>query len=301
MIFDKLWKIVVSVAVVAALIGVVAYFATRETRRTMTPLMHGIARDVTQAFARDLPRSRDVNTALFIVAGRGPRDEEQQFQDMLFRAVEGTSKYRLTTWDDVKRQLGETWTGEVISKLGLTPGQAPSDLDRAVRAVTHLEKANIIIDGILFVDVAEFTEGPDKDGLGARIALKGQLYSLQDKKVVADGPKVSEGVESALDPRYVSYRISQQSLIGRFLLFFILAAGLPWAGIGVVRRVVKMRRNEMNGLLLAGFTAADLLLFWVVVLALGTSGTSLFGLLVVAGLMGYYNFDAMDYIGRRLL
>ncbi|MCO5165054.1 MAG: hypothetical protein M9894_01635 [Planctomycetes bacterium] len=301
MIFDKLWKIVVSVAVVAALIGLVAYFATREKRRTMTPLMHGIARQATQEFARELPRSRDVNTALFLVAGRGPRDEEQQFQEMLTHAVEATAKYRLTTWDEVYRQLGGSLPGEFLKKTGLAPGQAPNDLERAIKAVAHLETANVNIDGILFVDVTEFTEGPDKDGLGARIALKGQLYSLKEKKVVADGPKVSEGVESALDPRYVSYRISQQSLIGRFLLFFVLAAGLPWAAIGVVRRVAKLRRNEMNGLLLAGFTAADLLLFWVVVLALGTTGASLFGLLVTAGLMGYYNYDAMDYIGRRLL
>ncbi len=301
MIFDKLWKIVVSVAVALTLIGVVTYFVTRETKRTMTPLMHDIAQGVTQEFARDLPRTRDVNTALFLVAGRGPRDEEEQFRDMLTRAVEATSKYRLTTWDRVTDQLGETYLGKFFMEVGLTPGQAPNSLDRAIKAVPYLERANIEVDGILLVDVVEFTEGPDQDGLGAKISLDGKLYSIKEKKVVSDGPKVSEGIESSLDPRYVSYRISQQSLIGRFLLWFLVSAGLPWAAIGVVRRVVKMRKNELNGLLLVGFTAADLLVFWVLVLALGTTPGSLAGLLVTAALMGYYNYDAMDYIGRRLL
>lgn len=304
MIFDKLWKIVVSVSVALTLIGVVTYFVTRETKRTMTPLMEDIAHDVTQEFARELPRTRDVNTALFLVAGRGPRDEEEQFRDMLTRAVEATSKYRLVTWDEVTDQLGESWIGKVVSELGLTPGQQPNSFERAVKAVPHLFTANVQIDGILFVDVAEFTEGPDQDGLGARITLQGKLCSLTDKgaaKQVTETPKVSQAIESALDPRYVSYRISQQSLIGRFVVWFIIAAGLPWAGIGVVRRVVKMRKNELNGLLLAGFTVADLVVFWVLVLALGTTTGSLAGLLFTAALMGYYNYDAMDYIGRRLL
>lgn len=301
MIFDKLWKIVVSVAVALTLIGVVTYFVTRETKRTMTPLMYDIARDVTQAFARDLPRTRDVNTALFLVAGRGPRPEEEQFRDMLTRAVTATSKYRLTTWDDITEQLDETLVGRFLSEVGLAPGQAPNSMERAVKAVTHLERAGIALDGILFVDVVEFTEGPDQDGLGARISLDGSLYSLKEKKVVGAPVKVSRAIDSALDPRYVSYRISQQSLIGRFILWFVLAAGLPWAGIGVVRRVVKSRKNELNAALLVGFTAADLLVFWLLVLALGTTAGSLAGLLVTAALMGYYNYDAMDYIGRRLL
>lgn len=301
MIFDKLWKIVVSVAVALTLIGVVTYFVTRETKRTMTPLMYDIARDVTQAFARDLPRTRDVNTALFLVAGRGPRPEEEQFRDMLTRAVTATSKYRLTTWDDITEQLDETLVGRFLSEVGLAPGQAPNSMERAVKAVTHLERAGIALDGILFVDVVEFTEGPDQDGLGARISLDGSLYSLKEKKVVVAPVKVSRAIDSALDPRYVSYRISQQSLIGRFILWFVLAAGLPWAGIGVVRRVVKSRKNELNAALLVGFTAADLLVFWLLVLALGTTAGSLAGLLVTAALMGYYNYDAMDYIGRRLL
>lgn len=301
MIFDKLWKIVVSVAVALTLIGVVTYFVTREPKRQMTPLMEDLARDATQEFARELPRARDVNKALFLVSGRGPRDEEDQFRDMLTRAVEGTSKYKLETWDHITEQLDETLVGRFLSEVGLTPGEAPSNMDRAIKAVTKLEHAGIEVDGILFVDVVDFTEGPDQDGYGAKISLDGKLYSLKEKKIVSQGPKVTHAIDSALDPRYVSYRISQQTLIGRFLLWFILSAGLPWFSIAVVRRVHKTRRNELIGTLLAVFTLADLFLFWVLVLALGASGAALGGLLFTAALMGYYNYDAMDYIGRRLL
>lgn len=301
MIFDKLWKIVVSVAVALTLIGVVTYFVTREPKREMTPLMYDLAHDATQEFARELPRARDVNRALFLVAGRGPRDEEDQFRQMLTRAVEGTSKYRLETWDHITEQLNETLMGRFLAETGLTPGQSPSNIDQAIKAINRLEHAGIEVDGILFVDVIDFTEGPDQDGYGAKIALDGKLYSLKDKKIVSQGPKVTHAIDSALDPRYISYRISQQTIVGRFLLWFLLSAGLPWASIAVVRRVHKTRKNELLGTLLAMFTLSDLFLFWVLVLALGTTGASLGALLFTAALMGYYNYDAMDYIGRRLL
>jgi hypothetical protein len=300
-IFDKLWKIVVSVAVAATLIGTVVYFATRETKRQMTPLMKDLAKAATSEFARELPRDRSVNTALFLVSGRGPRDEEDEFREMLTHAVEGTSKYRLETWDRITDQLDETLVGRFLTETGLAPGQSPQRMDQAIKVVTRLEHAGIAVDGILFVDVAEFTEGPDQDGLGARIKLDGSLYSLKEKKTTK-APTINHEIASALDPRYVSYRITQQTIIGRFLLWFVLACGLPWLCIGLVRKVVKTRRNELNGALLVGFTLVDLLLFWFLVLAMNFFGAGpLTGLLLTAALMGYYNYDAMDYIGRKLL
>jgi hypothetical protein len=301
MIFDKAWKVVASVAAAAAVIGGFVWWLGREPKREMTPLMYSIARDVTAEFAHEVPRVRDVNTALFLVAGRGPRDEEEQFRRMLTGAVEGTSKYRLETWEDITGKLDKTLVGRFLQEAGLTPGEAPHDLDRAIKAVTRLENAGIAVDGILFVDVVDFTEGPDDDGLGAKITLEGQLYSLPEKKVVEKPTRVTEAIDSSLDPRYVSYKIGQQSFIARLLLWFILSAGLPWAAIGLVRVVLKKRKNELNAVVLVVFTLCDLALFWVLVLALGTSGTSIVGLLLTAGLMGYYNYDALDYIGRRLL
>lgn len=301
MIFDKLWKIVVSVAVAVTLIGVVTYFVTRETKRQLTPLMEKLAQNVCADFARELPRSREINTALFLVAGRGPRDEEEQFRDMLEDTVQATSKYRLESWERINDRLGETLVGRFLQETGLAPGEAPRTLEQASRVVHRLGDAGFAIDGILFVDIVDFTEGPDQDGLGAKITLDGRLYSVKEKKIVTEPTKVSAAIDSALDPRYVGYKISQQSIILRFLGWFILSAGLPWVGIGVMRAVLKKRRNELNGLLLVLLTLVDLALFWLLVLALGTSGGAFAGLLLTAALMGYYNYDAMDYIGRRLL
>jgi hypothetical protein len=301
MIFDKLWKIVVSVAVAMMLIGVVTYFVTRETKRELTPLMHALAQKVTGDFAQELPRSREVNTALFLVAGRGPRDEEDQFRQMLEDTVQATSKYRLESWERINDQLGETLVGRFLQETGLAPGEPPRTLDQASRVVHRLGDAGFSIDGILFVDIVEFTEGPDQDGLGAKISLDGRLYSVKEKKIVTEPTKVSEAIESSLDPRYVGYKISQQSIIVRFLGWFVLSAGLPWAGIALIRAILKRRRNELNGALLVTLTLADLAIFWLLVLALGTSGGAIAGLLLTAALMGYYNYDAMDYIGRRLM
>jgi hypothetical protein len=300
-IFDKLWKIVTSIAVAALLIGTVVYFATRETKRQMTPLMEDLAKAATAEFARELPRDRSVNTALFLVSGRGPRDEEDQFREMLEDAVQRTSKYRLETWERITDQLDKTLVGRFLQETGLAPGQSPQRLDQAIKVVTRLEHAGIAIDGILFADIIEFTEGPDQDGLGARIKLEGSIYGLKEKKVTK-GPTINHEITSALDPRYVSYRVSQQTIIGRFLLWFVLACGLPWICIALVRKVVKSRKNELNAALLVGFTVVDLVLFWFLVLAMNFFGAGpLTGLLLTAALMGYYNYDAMDYIGRRLL
>lgn len=301
MIFDKLWKIVVSIAVAATLIGLVAWFVSREPKREMTKLMHDLAKAATAEFARELPRDRTVNTALFLVAGRGHRDEERQFHDMLTDAVNASAKYRLETWDDITSRLEKTLVGRFLQETGLAPGEAPVTVDQAIKAVNYLERANIIVDGILFVDVVEFTEGPDQDGLGARIRLDGSLYSLKEKKTTK-APPITHEITSALDPRYVSYRVSEQSIVLRFLVWFVAACALPWVCIALVRRVVKTRKNELNAALLVGFTLVDLVLFWFLILALNFFGAGpITALLLTAGLMGYYNYDAMDYIGRRLL
>jgi hypothetical protein len=131
-IFDKVWKLVVSVIVTSALIGVITYFATREPKREMTKLMYDLAEASSTEFADKLPRARDVDKVLFIVAGRGHRDEEQQFRDILTAKVQSTGKYRLRTWKDIKDDLNETILGQILQKLGMTTEQGPDTLERAV-------------------------------------------------------------------------------------------------------------------------------------------------------------------------
>src|SRR5688572_25155334 len=105
----------------------------------MTPLMEDLAKAATAEFARELPRDRNVNTALFLVSGRGPRDEEDQFREMLEDAVQRTAKYRLETWENITDQLDKTLVGKFLQETGLTPGQAPQRLDQAIKVVTRLE------------------------------------------------------------------------------------------------------------------------------------------------------------------
>ena len=45
----------------------------------------------------------------------------------------------------------------------------------------------------------------------------------------------------------------------------------------------------------------DVALAWVFLTGFSTGGMAIFGLLLVTGMMGYYNYDATDYIERRLL
>ncbi len=302
-IFDKMWKFALSSLILSVVVGTVVYFVTRETPRKMTPLMHELAVSASRRVAQDLPRARDVNGVLLIVAGRGQRDEEVQFRDMVTDQITATSKYRVRTWKDVTGQLEQSLLGRFLTETGLAPGEAPTTIERADKVLRRLEAANAVsdVDGVLLVDVVDFTEGPSQDGLGARVEVEAKLWGMKASKVLAESGRVVEAVESALDLRYVRYSISQTTLLGRFFLWFALSALLPWGGIGLVRLVVRKRRNDLNVAMLALFTVLSLALFWVLVLALGTGGGSLVALLLVAGVMGYYHYDACDYIGRRLL
>lgn len=300
MIVDKAWKLALSALIGASLIGGVAYWATREPVRVMTPLAQELAAAATSDFAKKLPRVQEVNACLLIVNGRGPRDEGQQLREMLVRAVDGTGKYRLRTWKDITDGLGSNIFGQLVQKLGLAPGEEPSTLPRAVEACKFASTANVELDGVLLVDT-NLLEGQDEDGFGTRITLEGQLWGLKAGKLLSDGPRVTEEITSRLDPRYLSYTIGRWSILLRLFTWFVASAGLPWALIRVVRAVARRKDNGLNAGMLVGFTLADLVVFWVLVLALGTGGGSLLGLVLVAGLMGYYNYDACDYISRRLM
>ncbi len=101
--------------------------------------------------------------------------------------------------------------------------------------------------------------------------------------------------------RYLAHQMSQRSFLWRFPLWFVVATGLPWALIQVVRWVLRKRNNSANLGVLALFTLVDLAVAWPLLFAYALSGFTLFGMLVLAALMGYYNYDACDYIERRLL
>lgn len=301
MIVDQVWKLVLSAVLGTALIGGIAWWATRDRPRQMTDLGKQLAESATTEFAKRLPRAQEVNRCLIIISTRGPRDQAGQLQEMLAAAIDKTGKFRLETWDALTRQLDKNKLAPFLTALGLLPGVEPTSLEQAVKACKQLdERANITVDGVLFVD-SNLQEGTEEDGFGTRIALAGQLWGLRAGKLLNDGPRIEETIDSRLDPRYVSYTIGRQTLLGRLFLWFLVSAGAPWAGIGLVRAIVRRKDNALNLALLAALTLLDLGLFFVLVLAIDPGALGTIALLVVAGLMGYYNYDACDYIERRLL
>lgn len=302
--FDKAWKLALVVVAIALVVGLTYWLFSGEERRELTPLMADLARDSAEDFATRLPRHRDVNTALLLVAGRGTRDEEEQFNRLLLDHVQRSSKYRIRTWEEITDRFGETFVGAAAQKLGLLPGQAPTSLGKAVAAVELIQKTNLDggdLDGVLLVDVQQFTEGPRQDGLGAQITLVGKLYSTRSKQVVEEVGPLTHEITSAWDLRYIRYWLSESSLLGRVFLWLLVLLGLPWALIQLVRPIVKRKRNAWNVTLLVSLTVVDVLLGWVLLTALATGGWTVLMLLAVAGLAGYYNYDACDYIERRLL
>ncbi len=299
--FDKLWKILAGAAGIGLVVGLVLYF-TGETRREMTPLMSQMASAVTVRFAHELPRHPEVNTVLVLVVGRGNRDEEQQFHEMLLERVRDADKYRLITWAEVQERLEKgNWYEKFLGKSGLVPGSPPTTVEQALPSIEYLEHANILIDGILLIRVTSFNEGPEQTGLGAKIAVEADLYSAKQKEVVEQLGPFTESLESPWDMRYLRYSMGSQSLLWRVPVWFLAAVSLPWLGIQLVRAVVRRRSNEANLVMLVGLTAFDLLLAWVLLFAFGWGPGTFAGLLVLAGLMGYYNYDATDYIARKLL
>ncbi|MEZ6187050.1 MAG: hypothetical protein R3F62_18825 [Planctomycetota bacterium] len=301
--FDKVWKIVVMLGILAGVIGGIVWFASGEERREMTDLMQGVASTTEAEFREALPRVRDVNALFLVISGRSDRDEEVQFEEQLAEAVKKSSKYKVIDWSAVEEFQESTWLGTLYQKLNIIDTtRPPATFEKAVAVVTALyEKAGFETDGLLWVDVTQFDEGKDGDGLGSRVGVQAKIYSLKKKEVVAEVPEITHGIESPWDLRYVRYRISQTSLILRFLGWFLVSVTLPWVGISLVRGIVKKKSNQLNLALLGGLTLISMLLAWSLLAALGTGFGAWLTVITVGGLMGYYNYDACDYIERRLL
>ncbi len=297
--FDKLWKILVSSAALILIVGVIVYFVTREPQREMTPLMHQLAVDVSSKLGEDLPRRDDVNTMLLLMSGPQARDEQKQFAEMLTDAVYRSAKYDIKTWDEVDKSLDGGVIGWAQKKLGIIPGMAPTTIEHAKEVLAHLDEANVKVDGALLVQIKTFDEGKDRSGLGARITVAAQIYSHNSKKM-SEVPDVTREITSSWDRRYLAHTMSQQSIFWRFPLWFLLACGMPWALITVVRQVLSRRSNGWNIGLIVTFTILAVLLAWPLLFKFGIGGGTIVGALFIFLMMGYYNYDAVDYIDRKL-
>jgi hypothetical protein len=164
-----------------------------------------------------------------------------------------------------------------------------------------LDRANFEIDGVLFVEITQFFEGDSEDGFGAKLGVKGTIWSRHQKKEVASVGPIQQAIDSRLDLRYLSHAMGTQSLFWRIPVWLLISCGMPWLLIGLVRFVLKRRSNGATFGLLGTFVALDVSLAWVLLSSFGTGGLAMFGLLLVGAMMAYYNYDAIDYIERRLL
>lgn len=303
-------KFLIVSLLLSSVVGGLTYYLTRPTGPQMTQLMRRLTEGVTSEFSTQIPVHRKVETVYLIVHGRGSRTPEQEFQAELEAAVVKSDKYNVQSWkkleEFLQKEANKTLWRQLVNKvLGDANGNItePTSVAAASEVIKKLEEANYepAIDGVLVVNVTEFYEGPDEDGFGAKVSVEAELWSKAEDKVVAKVAPISDEITSVFDLRYLQHRAGQQSWILRFLLWFVLSCGLPWAGIQLVRAVVRKRNNGLSIGLLAAFTGFDVVLAWPLLCSFGTGGGTVIGLLLSAAIMGYYNYDAVEYINRRLL
>ncbi len=295
---DKIFKIVGGFVVLGLVVALIIWL-TGGGKRDLPPVLKELSSDVAKEFAEKLPRTRDVNDLLLILPRRGnQRDEEVRFREILKDQIVKQKKYNVSDWEDVKKKSDDNWISKGLLKVGLVPGDDPKNLEQAASMLKYLKTANMTFDGVLLVNIKEFDEGDE--GFHARVTVDGEIYGVAANATVATVKDVTRSIDSVFNYTYLHNRIEMQSIFLRFFAWFLVASTLPFALIGVVRRIVIKRNNELNLALIVGFTTFDVLLAWILISALSIGwGTAIFVFLLVA-LMGYYNYDACDYIERRL-
>ncbi len=185
-------KVTVGLVVISIVVGIVAWKLSDYDRK-MTPLMQQLATKVTDDFTTKLPRQRDINRMLLLVVERGSsRPEEEQFRDQLIDKIENSDKYSLVTWAKAEKVLKGSELAKWRVKFGFSdPAAKPVTIDQAVDAMKRLDRANFAIDGILFIEITKFYEGDTRDGFGAKVGVKGAIWSRgKNKEVATVGPVV---------------------------------------------------------------------------------------------------------------
>jgi len=305
---SPLGKFVVGSAIVTIIVSITAYVVTRKDGPQMTPLMEQLTETTTVDFAKQIPRYRDVETIYLIVHGRGHRTPELQFREKLREAVVASDKYRVARWKEMEDTLKQNQNvfRKLFNKfLSDDQGnfQEPTSVEAASAVIEQLDNANYKpeIDGILVVDVTDFYEGPGQDGLGAKVGVEAKLWAKREAKVVTTMPRIQHSIESAWDRRYLNHRAKQWNFFLRFFAWFVIACGLPWGGIQLVRAVLKRRNNGLTFTLLGILIVIDLVIAWPLLFAFALGGGVIVGCVIVGAMMAYYNYDAVEYINRRLL
>lgn len=293
-------RVGIAMVLVAAGGGIAYWLLGGESERDLNSVMQELSIRASEDFAKQLPRVQDVED-LLVVPLVGGRQEDSRLAGIVSGAVERQRKYTVWSWAALKKNLGEgdRW-GWLLDQAGIIPGQRPKTVEQARKIVSRLKTANRDIDGVLFIK-CRFDQGPRLDCLGASVELTGTFYDGIKKTTVGGELTSRAAIESAWNHLYLTHKVGTYSFLGRLLIWVLIASIQPFLLIAVARWGLKQKNNLVNMALLAGMTLVSTSLAWVLILSFGLSFMTLAVVVVMGAGLGYYNYDALDYIERRLL
>ncbi|MDF1664108.1 MAG: hypothetical protein P1V97_20235 [Planctomycetota bacterium] len=290
--------------IVALLIGggLTYYWVKDEPKRELNAVMKELSIKTAKELAQKLPRIQGFEDVL-VVPIVGGRDEDTRLKDILTNEVAAVRKYTMKDWNDIRDKLedGPLW-GQFIQKIGIVEEEPPKTLEQAKKAAKVLGTAGMNLDGVLIIE-GVFDQGPNEDALGAKVILTARFFNLDTgKELKEEEVSASNGIESAWNLLYLTHKLDSFGFISRFLLWIIVVCLQPWLLINLCRAVIRRKKNEWNMVLLTTFTIIDTALAWPLLMTMVIPGLmGIIFLVIIFGIAGYYNYDAMDYIERRLL
>lgn len=244
-----------------------------ERRRVLTPFERGLAERAVAGVVEELPRREAVKWLLVLPVGG--QELDGRVTDLLVDRIQDREEYQVI---DARSFEG------VLSGLPTA--------DEAIKLALKLRKDRTI-DGILYATVRRDI---GHHGVGATVDLEARLVHLDAAgKYPSDVVRKTERIESRASLDWFAPYMEQASALGRFGLWILIAAGLPFAFLPLVQAVVRREKNRWNAAMLLSFVAVDML----AALVLQGVRTGLFGWLLVllAGLGGFvYNFIICDRI-----
>lgn len=301
-ILSKVWKplSVIFIAVVVAY-GVYSLLPT-DYQRDLSPVMEELSIRSAKDFANKVPRLQNVED-LLVVPIVGGRHEDQRLSNIVFDAIAEKRKYTVWQWADLEEKIsnGSVWQ-QFLDKAGLVPGEPPKNEEEAQRAINLLNNANFSIDGVLFIK-CYFDQGPRDDQLGAKVELKGQIYSAQKKKTLEYRMIASNGIESVWNLLYLRNKIGSINYAVRLILCMLISFGPAWLFIGLTRFALKTRNNSWILTYLIALTLIGLVSTWSLLFVLPNllDLLNLIFFMAVGGLIFYVNHDALGYIDKNLI
>lgn len=286
------------------LIGsITAYYVLRDTpKRELNAVMKELSIRTARDLTKKLPIIKGFENVL-VIPIVGGRDEDTRLKDIIHAQVDNSRKYTTKDWAHIKERLsdGPLWS-QFIEKVGIVEEDPPRTLEEAMRASKVLSTTGMKLDGVLIID-SEFTQGPDEDALGSSVELKARFFDLNNGKELKNKSVTARhGIDSMWNRLYLTHKLDGHSVLSRIFLWMLIVWCQPWLLINVVRAVVRKRDNTYNGVLLASFTAVDVTAAWPLLMALAIPGIlGMAFIIILIGMTGWYNHDAVDYIDRNYL